>query len=325
MSCEHCIKESRIDWSFILPPLQNPNEHITAPEDAMQIGLVPELPPSGGYENIVTAMDVFARCLFAYPTSNQDAKTIAKVIFNIMTNYACLPTTNIADNGTTFMSHVIKEMAGVLGITLKHATTKHAQTIGMLQQSHKSIKQAVKIETVEQRAVWHIYVSTAVLNYNISYHTGIGCEPIRMFHVRIPYHMLDSKLGIRRQQKPVSSSHIAQDFVDQTEMIYQNVCKNAIQPYIKHKAFYDKKANASKLKRADYVYGLQSEAYHQGSNILFTEIRRIGPHNIGKASPNNKFLVSKVGTNKTQMFHCMRLRQFTPKQSLPDVQITPHE
>ena len=27
----------------------------------MQIDLVPGLPPSGGYENIVTAMDVFSR------------------------------------------------------------------------------------------------------------------------------------------------------------------------------------------------------------------------------------------------------------------------
>ena len=61
MSCEQCIRESRIDCSLTLPPLQNPNEHITAPEDAMQIDLVPELPPSGGYENIVTAMDVFSR------------------------------------------------------------------------------------------------------------------------------------------------------------------------------------------------------------------------------------------------------------------------
>ena len=42
------------------PPLQNPNEHITAPEYAMQIVLVPGLPPSGGYENIVTAME----CIF---------------------------------------------------------------------------------------------------------------------------------------------------------------------------------------------------------------------------------------------------------------------
>ena len=37
MSCEQCIKECRIDRSLIRPSLQNPNEHITAPEDAMQI------------------------------------------------------------------------------------------------------------------------------------------------------------------------------------------------------------------------------------------------------------------------------------------------
>ena len=88
MSCEQCIRESRIDPSLTRPPLQNPNEHITAPEDAIQIDLVPELPPSGGYENIVTAMDVFFRYLFAYPTANQDAKTIAKVLINIMTKHA---------------------------------------------------------------------------------------------------------------------------------------------------------------------------------------------------------------------------------------------
>ena len=57
MSCEQCIRESRTNRSFFRPPLQNSNEHITAPEDAMQIDLVPELLPSGGYENIVTAMD----------------------------------------------------------------------------------------------------------------------------------------------------------------------------------------------------------------------------------------------------------------------------
>ena len=113
----------------------------------MQIDLVPELPPSGGYENIVTAMDVFSRYLFAYPTSNQDAETIAKVLINTMTKHAYLPTTVISDKGTAFMSHVSKEVAGVLGITLKHATTKHAQIIGLLERSHASIKQALKIET----------------------------------------------------------------------------------------------------------------------------------------------------------------------------------
>ena len=143
-SCEQCIRESRIDPNLTRPSLQNPNEHITAPEDAIQIDLVPELPPSGGYENIVTAMDVFSRYLFAYPTANQDAKTIAKVLINIMTKHAYLPTTLISDKGTAFTSHVIKEVAGVLGVTLKHATTKHAQTIGLLERSHASIKKSIE-------------------------------------------------------------------------------------------------------------------------------------------------------------------------------------
>ena len=45
MSCEHCIRESRVNDRLTLPALQNPSEHITAPEDAMQTDLVPELPP----------------------------------------------------------------------------------------------------------------------------------------------------------------------------------------------------------------------------------------------------------------------------------------
>ena len=246
MSCKQCIRESRIDHSFACAPLKNPNEHNTAPEDALQPDLVTDLPPSGGYENIVTALDVFSRYLFAYPTSNQDGRRASKVSFNIMTKHACLPTTLISDKGTAFMSHVIKEVAGVLGITLKHATTKHAQTIGLLERSHMSIKQTLKIETGERRSFWHKYVSIAVLHYNTSYHKSIGCEPSRVFHGRIPYNILDLKLGFRPQQQSIPISQIAQDVLDQTEMIHRDVRKNTMQAYIKYKAYYDKKGQRFK-------------------------------------------------------------------------------
>ena len=249
LSCEKCLRESRINPRLTHLPLQNLNEYITAPEDAMQINLVPGLPPSGGYENIFTAIDVFSHYLFAYPTSNQDAKRVAKVIINIMTKHANLPTTLISDKGTAFTSIVIKEVAGVLGITLKHATTKHAQTIGLLEQSHASIKQALKIETGERRSLWHKYVSIAVLNYNTTYHASIGCEPSRVFHGRISYNILDSKMGIRPQEIPPPDSQISQDVLEQTDTIFQDVRKNTMQAYIKYKAYYDRKANASKLKK----------------------------------------------------------------------------
>ena len=186
MSCQQSMRESRIDRTLTRFPLQNPNELNAAPEDTIQIDLNADLPPSGGYENIATGMDVFSRYLFAYTTSNEDAKTIAKVLINTMTKHAYLPTTLISEKGKAFMSHVTKELNGVLGITLKHITTKHGQTIGLLEQSHASIKQALKIKTGERRSLWHKYVSIAVLKNNTSYHISIGCYTSRVFTAVFP-------------------------------------------------------------------------------------------------------------------------------------------
>ena len=61
---------------------------------------------------------------------------------------------------------------------------------------------------------------------------------------------------------------MAQVVLEQTEIIFQDVRKNAMQAYIKYKAYYDKKANASKLKQADYVFISQPKADHQGVKFL---------------------------------------------------------
>ena len=86
-----------IDRSLTRPPLQKCYENVTAPEDAMQIDLVPELPPSSGFENIVKEIDAFFRYLFAFAPSDQDGKTNAEVLINIMTKHADLPTTTTWD------------------------------------------------------------------------------------------------------------------------------------------------------------------------------------------------------------------------------------
>ena len=108
-------------------------------------------------------------------------------------------------------------------------------------------------------------------------------------------------------------------------MIHQDVRKNIMQAYIKYKAYYDKKASASQLKEADYVYILQPKADHQGSKIPFTEFRWIGPYIIEIVLPNKIYLVRKIGTDKTQVLHRMRMRQFTPRQPPADIAVKPQE
>ena len=132
-------------------------------------------------------------------------------------------------------------------------------------------------------------------------------------------------MGIRPQQQPIPTSQIAQEVLEQTEMIHQDVGKNIMQAYIKYKAYCDKKANASKFKEADYVYILQWKADHQGSKIPFTEFRWIGPYIIEKVLPNNNYLVRKIGSNKKQVLDRMRMRQFTPRQPPADITVKPQE
>ena len=84
-------------------------------EDSMQIGLVPELLPNGGYENIITAIDVFSTYAFAYPVSNPTAVNTVKIIIDIRTRNTYTHTLIITGKGRVFVSQV----AETLGINLK--------------------------------------------------------------------------------------------------------------------------------------------------------------------------------------------------------------
>ena len=64
---------------------------------------------------------------------------------------------------------------------------------------------------------------------------------------------------------------------------------------------------------------------HQGSKIPFTQFRWIGPYIIEKVLPNDNYPVRKIGTNKTQVLHRMRLCQFTPHQTPADIRVKPQE
>ena len=160
---EICLEDKRINNSRLTPELIHIPEWDLRPEDFMQIDLLPELPPSEGYKNIITAIDVFSRYVFPYPLSNPTAVSKTKVIIDIKTRHAYLPTLIITDKGSVFVSQVTHEVAEILGIYLKQATTKHAQTIGVLERAHATTKTSLKIAAGEYKKQWHKCLPIAIL------------------------------------------------------------------------------------------------------------------------------------------------------------------
>ena len=101
--------------AFLIRPftadLLNLPERDLGTEDAVQVDLLLHLTPSGGYENIITAIDVFPRYLFAYPVTDAFAIKTPEVILDILTKHSYLPTTLIIDEATAITSELVAKVA----------------------------------------------------------------------------------------------------------------------------------------------------------------------------------------------------------------------
>ena len=318
-NCQVCIQTKRINNDLLRTELLNCPEWDLGPEDILQIDILPNLPSSGGYDHIITAIDVFSRYLFAYPVTRITATAVSRVIMDILCKHTYLPTTIITDLGTQFNAQVTHEVAAVLGIELKHATMKHAQTIGLLERTHASVKTHLKTATGEFRNNWHKYRPLAVLNHNTSYHASLGCEPSRVFHGRIPHNILDYKLGYNPNPRYQPQADVAEEIQKRMKILLDQTKKNIMQSYLKYKAYFDRKAKAAPLETTDYCYILNPKADTQATKIPFREFRWCGPYKVEKVLPNNNYIVRRLGTNKTQLLHRIRLRKFTPQAPLADI------
>ena len=243
---ETCAKGKRVPNNTITPELLNLPEWDLGPEEAMQIDLLPNLPTSGGYQIVMTAIDVFSRYLFAYPLVEATASNTSKVLIDIMTKNAYLPITLIIYKGTAFTSKIITEITQILGITLNCATAKHPQTIGKLERTYASLKVNLKMASREYRCQWHKYLlPLAVLNYNTTYHSSIGCEPSKVFHGRIPYNFIDHKLGNNPKRNFLHTTEFAEELKQRTQILIDKTKQKTMQSYLKYKEFYDRKPKAA--------------------------------------------------------------------------------
>ena len=74
-------------------------------------------------------MDAFSHYLFAYPTQDMTAKTVARCIIDVMTRHGYLPTIILTDKGSQFRSEVVNQIAQTLDIRLSHASIKYAKRL----------------------------------------------------------------------------------------------------------------------------------------------------------------------------------------------------
>ena len=295
-NCQICIKAKRINNDLLKTKLLSCPEWDLGQEDILQMDILPNISSSGVYDHIIPAIDVFSRYLFAYPVTRITDTAVARAIMDLLCKHTYLPTTLITYLGTQFNAQVTHEVAAVLGIELK-----------------------LKAATGDFRHNWHKFLPLAVPNHNTTYHPSLGCEPSRVFHGRIPHNILDYKLGYNPNPKYLPQTDVAEEVQRRMNVLIDQTKKNIVQSYLKHEAYYDRKAKTSPLETTDYCYILNPKADTQATKRPFREFRWQGPYKGEKVLPNNNYLVRRLGANKTQLLHRIRLRIYTPQSPLADI------
>ena len=175
-NCLTCLQATAVKPASLRPlpfPIASQQNF---PEDLFEIDLVGKMPGSQ-FKFVQTGIDVFTRYLFGLPLRSADAEYVANGLTSISFRHSYLPKTILTDLGTVFTGNLINNLSKTLGVRLKHATLKHAQTIGFLEKSHASFKRALKVNENQLSSDWYNYVDVAVFAHNTTYHKAIGCPP----------------------------------------------------------------------------------------------------------------------------------------------------
>ena len=92
-----------------------------------------------------------------------------------------------------------------------------------------------------------------------------------------------------------------------------------IQRYVKYKHYYDKQAQAYPLKIHTYCLLLNSKLDTQKQNMHKMLPKWLALYRVEKKMSNENYLIRETGTNHTQIVHRIRLRSYTPKHKIHDL------
>ena len=262
------------------------------------------------YKYVLTGIDVFSKYLFAVRLTTINAQKIAHEFSSVFFQHSYIPKTLVSDLGTSLVSELMHELATLLEVKIKHASLKHAQSVGLVERAHGALKRILKLNTNQQWSNWHKYVPLAAYIHNTSYYSSIGCTPTSIFHGREPIKPLDLRFNNTAIKKLDPKSDFVNEMQDAMQRKFAETKSRLINSYHQYRKYYDEKALAHPLKLHSYCFILNPKLMNQNDFGGKSMNAWLPLYRVEKVLTNSNYLICKVGTHFTQCVHRIRLRSY---------------
>lgn len=271
--------------------------------ERLAIDIVGPLPiTENGNRFILTMQDDLTKYSYAVPVQNHEAHTIANELTKFIVLFG-IPTKILSDQGSDFMSKLIKELFKLFKIGHLTSSPYHPQTNGALERSHLTLKEYLKHYINNKQNNWDELIPFAMFAYNTHIHTSTNFSPYELLFGNKAY------LPTTLTQEP-EFNYSYDDYVtslkQKLNLTQTQAKENIIKSKLKSKEYYDQKIKTTIYKPNDLVYILNKQVSPGLSKKLSPNFK--GPYNITKVL-NEKNVQIQIGKRHI-IYHTNMIKPF---------------
>lgn len=130
-----------------------------------------------GFSYILTLQCELSKFVEAYPLEHKDATSVARAFVEKFILRYGIPREIATDRGSEFISSTMREVCKLLKITQTTSTAYHHESVGALENSHKTMGAYLRINTENQMNSWSNWLPYWCFSYNNTVHSETKYTP----------------------------------------------------------------------------------------------------------------------------------------------------
>ena len=205
-----------------------------------------------GNQYVVVFVDYLTKWVEAFPTADQKAETIAKLLVEQVICRHGAPERLLSDRGANFLSDLIAEVCRLLKIQKINTSGYHPQTDGLVERFHQTLIQMLSLYVEKHGRDWDQYLPFLLYAYRVSLQESVRESPFFLLYGRDPRQPIDEALccPTTRLSCAIDSEDYRSELVRGLSDAWKAAAQCVTTAQAKQKRVYDRRA-----KHVDYRVG----------------------------------------------------------------------
>ena len=231
-----------------------------------------------GFRYILVITDLFSKWVEAFPLVGTDSNTLAKILVDEIVCRYGMPEIIHSDQGSNFVSEVIRTLCAMMGVQRTQTTPYHPQGNGQVERFNRTLEGMLSKVVSDHQRDWDEHLQKVLFAYRTAIHESTGYSPFLVTFGRSPNLPVDVVLG-----RPSTSTGDVPQFVQKTQTVlhsaFLQVRQHLQQAHQRQKQVADASSVGEAFQVGDRVW-LYVPRVKQGQSKKFTSLWR-GPYTVG--------------------------------------------